>query len=94
MSDIGLLLVRTTVGYFMASHGLPKIRDRDCQYAKSFEGLGFHPGARFVSRAAKAETSSAVLISLGLFGPLGPMLLLSDMIAAIANMRSRSCMLP
>jgi len=89
MSDVGLLFVRTTVGYFIASHGLPKMRDHDCQYAKSFEGLGFHPGARFVSRAAKAETSSAVLIGLGLFGPLGPMLLFSDMIVAIGAVSAR-----
>jgi putative oxidoreductase len=90
MSDVGLLFVRTTVAYyFIASHGLPKMRDGDGQRAKMFESLGFHPGARFVSQAAKAETSAGVFIGLGLFGPLGPMLLLSDMIVAIAAVSAR-----
>jgi putative oxidoreductase len=90
MSDVGLLLVRTTVAYyFMVSHGLPKMRDDDGQHAKTFEGLGFHPGALFVSRVAIAETSAAVLIGLGLFGPLGPMLLLSDMMVAIGAVSAR-----
>jgi putative oxidoreductase len=89
MSDVGLLLVRTIVGYYMSSHGLPKMRDDDHQYAKSFEGLGFYPGALFVSRAAGVETSSAVLICLGMLGPLGPMLLLSDMLVAMLAVAAR-----
>jgi putative oxidoreductase len=83
MSDAGLLVVRTIVGFFMASHGLPKMPDDDHEYAKSFEGLGFHPGALFVAQAAVVETSSAVFIGLGVFGPVGPMLLFSDMVVAM-----------
>jgi putative oxidoreductase len=89
MSDVGLLVVRVVVGSFMASHGLPKLRDSDGEYAKSFEKLGFHPGSTFVRKAAAVETSAAALIALGLFGPLGPMLLLSDMIVAMASVAAR-----
>jgi putative oxidoreductase len=84
MDDIGLVLIRATTGAFMAYHGLPKWRE-DSQHAKMFEDLGFHPGAAFVRQAAVVETSAAVLIALGLFGPLGPMLLLSDMIVAAVS---------
>lgn len=67
----------------MLTHGLPKLDDSDHEYAKSFEGLGFRPGATFVLRAGAAETSAAVLIGLGACGPAGPTLLLSDMIVAM-----------
>jgi uncharacterized membrane protein YphA (DoxX/SURF4 family) len=62
MSDAGLLVVRTIVGFFMASHGLPKMPDDDHEYAKSFEGLGFHPGALFVAQAAVRASRPDVVV--------------------------------
>jgi len=89
MNDFGVPLVRLVVGGFMLSHSLPKLDDSDHEYAKSFERLGFRPGATFVMRAAAAETSAAVLIGLGAFGPIGPTLLLSDMIVAMLSVAAQ-----
>jgi putative oxidoreductase len=87
--DAGLLILRLVAGGFMLKHGMPKLRDTDGEYAKSFESLGFHPGATFVSQAGAVETSSALLIALGALGPIGPMLLLSDMIVATASVADK-----
>jgi putative oxidoreductase len=89
MRNVGLLYLRTVVGLFIGSHGLPKFRDDDHQFAQSFESLGFRPGTFFVAQAAAVETSAAFLIGLGLLGPLGPMLLLSDMLVAMFAVAGR-----
>ena len=89
LNDIGLLVLRVVSGGYMISHGLPKLRDADGEYAKSFESLGFHPGHLFVQRAAVAEMAAGALIALGAFGPLGPMLLLADMIVAATSVTLR-----
>jgi uncharacterized membrane protein YphA (DoxX/SURF4 family) len=88
-TDAGLLLARIVVGSFMMKHGSPKLRDTDGEYAKSFESLGFRPGATFVRQAAIVETLSGALIITGALGPVGPMLLLSDMIVAGTSVAAR-----
>ena len=47
-----------------------------------FESLGFRPGRFFAAAAALAEFASGLLVALGLFGPVGPALMLSVMIVA------------
>src|SRR5205823_9128886 len=47
-----------------------------------FEMLGFRPSRFFATTAAAAEFVSGLLVALGLFGPIGPALMLSVMIVA------------
>ncbi len=82
MNAIGLLMLRLVAGGFIVRWGFPKLRDDDGKFAKEFENLGFQPGKVFAQRAGTVETLSGALIALGALGPVGPMLLLSDMIVA------------
>lgn len=50
-----------------------------------FEGLGFKPGRLFATAASVGEVVSGLLIALGLFGPIGPALLVSIMIVAAVS---------
>jgi putative oxidoreductase len=87
MIDSGLLAIRLrTAAYVAELHGFPKLREPDGPEAKEFEGYGFYPGARYVAQAGATEIVAAILIALGLFGPLGPMLLLSNMFVASGAM--------
>jgi putative oxidoreductase len=83
----GLLLGRLILGVLMVGHGAQKLFGWFGGYgiagtAGFFEQLGFRPGRLFVITAALGEVSSGILIALGLFGPVGPALLLSVMIVA------------
>jgi len=89
MNDLALFILRIVAGSYMVTHGRPKLRDTDGEYAKSFESLGFHPGSTFVRRAGLVETLSGVLIALGALGPAGPMMLLADMIVAATSVSAR-----
>jgi putative oxidoreductase len=88
MRDAGLFLVRAVVGGFIPTHGMPKLRNSG-DYIPSFEGLGFRPAALFVAQAGAVEVASGALIGLGMLGPIGPMLLLSDMLVAAGAVMAR-----
>jgi putative oxidoreductase len=86
----GLLLARLIVGALMVAHGGQKLFGWFGGYglagtAGFFEQLGFRPGRPFVVTASLTEVLSGILIALGLFGPVGPALLLSVMIVATAS---------
>jgi len=86
----GLLLARLVFGLLMVAHSGQKLFGWLGGYglagtAGFFEQLGFHPAKRFVVIASVAEMLSGVLIALGLFGPVGPALLLSVMIVAAVS---------
>jgi putative oxidoreductase len=82
VNDLGLFVLRIVAGGYIMKYGLPKLRDVDGSFAKEFESLGFHPGKTYVERGGLVEVLSAALILLGALGPVGPMLLLSDMVVA------------
>jgi putative oxidoreductase len=82
VSNFGLLVLRLVAGGYIIKFGLPKFRDADGSFAKEFESFGFHPASTFVKRAGMAEVTAGALIVLGALGPVGPMLLLSDMVVA------------
>lgn len=90
MSDIGLFILRAVAGGFILKYGLPKIRDVDGKFAKEFEGLGFNPVRTYVTRAGLAESIAGALTVLGALGPVGPMLLLSDMMVATVSTTARA----
>ena len=85
--DIGLLLLRLTVGLTLAAHGAQKLfgwfggpgLDGTGQF---FEMIGFLPGRRHALMAGLAETAGGLFLALGLLTPVASALLLSVMIAA------------
>jgi putative oxidoreductase len=86
----GLLLARLVFGVLMVAHGGQKLFGWLGGYgiagtAGFFEQLGFRPGKLFVITASLSEVVSGILIALGLFGPVGPALLLSVMIVAAVS---------
>jgi len=86
----GLLLARLILGVLMVAHGGQKLFGWLGGYgiagtAGFFEQLGFRPGRLFVVTASVSEVVSGILIALGLFGPVGPALLLSVMIVAAVS---------
>lgn len=85
--DTGLLTVRLVFGLVMAAHGAQKLFGWFGGYglagtAGYFESLGFRPGRAFAATAAGSEVVSGLLMALGLFGPIGPALMVSLMIVA------------
>jgi putative oxidoreductase len=82
MNDFGKFILRAVAGGYVMKYGLPKLRDVDGSFAKEFESLGFRPGRPYVRQAGLVELISGALIVLGALGPVGPMMLLADMVVA------------
>lgn len=88
--DAGLLLVRVVLGLLMAAHGAQKLFGWFGGYGLAgtggfFESLGFRPGRFFAAAAGTTEFVGGLLLVLGLLGPLGPALIVSVMIVAMAT---------
>src|SRR5690349_14369488 len=89
-AGVGLLVGRLMLGLAMAAHGSQKLfgwfggygLDKTGGY---FEALGFRPGRAFAAAAAVTEALSGLLVTFGLFGPVGPALMLSVMVVAAAT---------
>jgi putative oxidoreductase len=87
MLGIGLLVARLVLGLLMAAHGAQKLLGWFGGYGLKTTGefmvqLGYSRGRFFASTAAITEVVSGLLVALGLFGPIGPALMLSVMIVA------------
>ena len=85
--DAGLVLARFVLGLVMAAHGSQKLFGWFGGYGIAstggfFESLGFRPGRLFATAAGLSESGGGLLVALGLFGPVGPALMLSVMIVA------------
>jgi len=85
--DLALLLVRL-VGLGFAAHGAQKLFGWFGGYGLAgtggfMESLGFKPGRLFAAAAGLCELTGGILIALGLFGPVGPMFMVSVMVVAI-----------
>jgi putative oxidoreductase len=88
--DSGLLVVRVVFGLVMAAHGAQKVFGWFGGYGLAgtggfFEQLGFKPGRTFAALAGATEIASGLLVATGLLGPIGPALMLSVMVVAIAT---------
>lgn len=93
--DLGFLLARLVLGLLMAAHGTQKLFGWFGGYGLAgtgghFETLGFKPGRLFAAAASLGEVVSGLLIAFGLFGPIGPALLLSIMIVAAITVHGRA----
>jgi putative oxidoreductase len=88
--DAGLLLGRVVLGLLMAAHGAQKVFGWFGGYGLAgtggfFESLGFRPGRLFAAAAGGTELIAGLLVALGLLGPLGPALMVSVMVVAMAT---------
>ena len=91
--DTGLLILRLVLGLLMAAHGAQKLFGWFGGHGLAgasgmFESLGFRPGRAFAAAAAGSEIASGLLVALGLFGPVGPALMLSVMIVAAVSVHA------
>jgi putative oxidoreductase len=73
--DLGLFLLRLTVGLTLAAHGTQKLfgwfggPGLDA-IGQGFEMLGFHPGRRHAVMAGLVETGAGLLLALGFLTPI------------------------
>jgi putative oxidoreductase len=86
----GLLVVRLVAGLLMAAHGSQKLLGWFGGHgiagtAVFFDQIGFRPGRLFATVASISEIVSGILVATGLFGPIGPALMLSVMIVAAVS---------
>ncbi len=93
--DSGILALRLVLGLLMAAHGSQKLFGWFGGHGLAgtggfFEGLGFRPGRAFAAAAATSEVGSGLLIALGLFGPVGPALMVSVMVVAAVSVHGRT----
>ena len=85
--DAGLVVARVVLGLLMAAYGAQKLFGWFGGYGIAgtggfFESLGFRPGRLFATTAGLSEFGGGLLVALGLFGPVGPALVLAVMIVA------------
>jgi putative oxidoreductase len=85
--DIGLLLLRLTVGLTLAAHGTQKLfgwfgGPGLSTTGKFFTVLGFPPGRRHALMAALGETLSGLLLTVGFATPAAVALVVSVMLVA------------
>lgn len=85
--DLGFLIARVLVGLLMAAHGAQKLfgwfGGHGLQATGDFfSQLGFRPARSFATAAALGELASGLLIAFGLFGPVGPAIMLAVMVVA------------
>ena len=85
--DIGLFLLRLTVGLTLAAHGAQKLFGWFGGYGldatgQFLETLGFRPGRRHALMAGLVEVGGGLLLVLGLFTPIAAASVLSVMFVA------------
>ena len=93
--DIGLLLLRLTVGLTIGAHGAQILFGRFGGpgldgTGQFFEMLGFRPGRRHALMAGLAETGGGLFLALGLLTPVCALMLAVDMLVAIMTNRIQS----
>ena len=92
--SIGLLVARLIFGFGMAAHGSQKLfgwfnGPGLGGMAGWMDSIGFRPGRFFGTALGLCEFTGGVLIALGLFGPLGPALVVDVMIVAMVTVHRR-----
>lgn len=85
--DVGILLLRVTVGLALAAHGSQKAFGWFGGYGPDgtgqfMEALGFRPGRRHALAAGFVELAGGLLLALGFLTPLAAALIASVMVVA------------
>jgi putative oxidoreductase len=91
--DMALLGARLAIGGGMAAHGAQKALGwfggpGPEKAGQLMESLGFRPGETFGALASWNEIGSGFLIMAGFGGPIGPAMLISNMIVAQATVHA------
>ena len=86
--DVAFLIVRIVVGLGLAAHGAQKLfgwfgGHGVAGTGQFFEGLGFRPGRMFALAAGVGEFGGGLLTFLGLWGALGPAVIVMVMLTAV-----------
>jgi putative oxidoreductase len=87
MRDVGILILRLTLGGLLAGHGAQKLFGVMEGHGiegtgKFFESLGLRPGQQWAMTAGLGESAGGVLTALGLLHPVGPITTLAPMMVA------------
>jgi putative oxidoreductase len=95
MAAIGLLIARLIVGIAMAAHGTQKAFGWFGGHGLKgtggfFESMGYRPGLLFAGLASYGEIAGGLLTALGLFGPMGPALIVLVMVVAAGSMHVKN----
>jgi putative oxidoreductase len=93
--NIGLLILRVTLGLTLASHGTQKLfgwfggpgLDGTGNFLAS---LGFPPGRRHALMAGFSELGGGLLLALGLLTPLGAVAAISVMVVAVLTVHIKN----
>jgi putative oxidoreductase len=93
--ELGLLLIRLTVGLTLAAHGSQKLLGWFGGHGLAgtagwLESVGFRPGRRHAILAGLTEIGGGVLLAIGLATPLGAAIVASVMIVAAAIVHFRN----
>lgn len=88
LRDLGLLVLRLVTGGLLAGHGSQKLFGWFGGYGLAgtagwLESLGLRPGRRWAPAAGAGEFGGGLLTALGLFHPLGPIVMMAPMATAI-----------
>ncbi len=88
--DLALLLLRLTVGLFVAGHGAQKLFGWHGGHglretAAWLASIGFRPGLPWALTAGILELGGGLLLALGLFSPIGSLAIAASMLTAIAK---------
>ena len=94
-TDAGLIIARLVFGLLMAAHGAQKLFGWFGGHglagtAGFLDALGFRPGRVFAVTASLSEFAGGLLIAIGLFGPVGPALMVSVMIVAAVSVHLKN----
>jgi putative oxidoreductase len=93
--DAGIFVIRVLFGLAIASHGSQKLFGWFAGYGIRktggfFETIGFRPGAAFATAAGLSEMGGGLLITLGLFTPLGSAAVLTAMLVAMFSVHVKN----
>lgn len=86
--DVALLLLRLTVGLYLAGHGAQKLfgwfKGHGLRGTGAWlESQGFHPGGFWAALAGLSEFGGGLLLTLGFLSPLGSIGIGSAILVAI-----------
>ncbi|HZO94136.1 MAG TPA: DoxX family protein [Candidatus Baltobacteraceae bacterium] len=95
IDDLGLLAARLALGLSYASHGTQKtfgwFGGPGPKGAAGFmESLGFKPGETYAAMASYGEVVAGLLIAAGAGGPVGPAMLLANMLVAQTTVHAKN----
>lgn len=93
--DIALLIARLIIGLGLAAHGSQKLFGWFGGYGIKgtggwLESIGFRPGPLFAAASGLGEFGGGLLVALGLFGAVGPALIVMVMLVAILTVHIKN----